>query len=231
MTLTVVIPGYNEAATIAETVTRWGAVIAAIPGARILVVDDASTDDMPAQLAAAAARDPRLIVMRQQRNQGHGPALRAGLLAAEGAWLFHSDADLEIAPEEFPRFWAAKDRHDMVVGYRERRADGALRLVISRSLRAILRLVAGVQVRDANCPAKLMRAALVRDLLARVPADAFIPMVHLMTLARRDQLRIAEIAVAHHPRGGGRATIRGIAKWARVGWRCLGEIARLRRRA
>jgi glycosyltransferase involved in cell wall biosynthesis len=91
--LSVVVPAYNEAAGIADTLR---AVLAALERAgigdhEVLVVDNASTDGTPA--AVEALRDPRVRLLRNARNLGKGASMRRGMLEARGELRLHCDAD------------------------------------------------------------------------------------------------------------------------------------------
>jgi glycosyltransferase involved in cell wall biosynthesis len=88
-------PAYNEEATIADAVgevQRW--VLAALPSAELIVVNDGSRDDTGKILERLAASEPRLRVVNQ-KNAGHGAALRTGL---------------ELARGEYVSCWTATDR-------------------------------------------------------------------------------------------------------------------------
>ncbi len=96
--LSVVMPCYNEAATVLETCRR---VLASPYTNQLLVVDDASTDGS-AELVESIA-DPRVQVVHQGRNQGKGAALRRGFALAQGPFVVVQDADLEYDPVDFGR--------------------------------------------------------------------------------------------------------------------------------
>jgi glycosyltransferase involved in cell wall biosynthesis len=94
--LTVVVPAYNEADTIAQVVER----VQALPyRCQIIVVDDCSTDGT---YDAATALGDGVEVLRHDRNQGKGAALRTGFANARGRVVVIQDADLEYDPVEIP---------------------------------------------------------------------------------------------------------------------------------
>ncbi|MFN9334155.1 MAG: glycosyltransferase family 2 protein [Planctomycetota bacterium] len=97
--LSVLMPAYNEAATIRDVVA---AVWAAPFRKELVVVDDGSTDGTGAVLQAIAAADPTVRLLRHERNLGKGAALRTAFAAARGdVWLIQ-DADREYSPEDYP---------------------------------------------------------------------------------------------------------------------------------
>jgi glycosyltransferase involved in cell wall biosynthesis len=97
--LSVVVPVYNERATIAEIIRRVRAV--PIPK-EIIVVDDGSTDGTR-ELLATIDRGDDLQIVLHERNRGKGAALRTGFLRAAGDIVLVQDADLEYDPAEYPR--------------------------------------------------------------------------------------------------------------------------------
>ena len=117
MKLSVVIPVYNEAETIAAVVER----VRRVPIEKeIVAVDDCSTDATRARLAELAAQGDDLRVILHDRNRGKGAALRTGFDAATGDVVIIQDADLEYDPFDYPRLLApiVEGRADVVYGSR-----------------------------------------------------------------------------------------------------------------
>jgi polyisoprenyl-phosphate glycosyltransferase len=100
------IPLYNEELVVPELLRRVDAVLDSIPGGphEIVFVDDGSTDRTLAALHAAAARDPRLVVVSLSRNFGHQAALTAALDHVTGDVTVVMDGDLQDAPEAITAF-------------------------------------------------------------------------------------------------------------------------------
>ncbi len=94
--LSVVMPAYNEAATIEAIVTL---VLASPFTAELIIIDDASTD-RTAELVTAMS-DPRIRLLRQEVNQGKGAAIRRGFAAATQQFVIVQDADMEYDPADY----------------------------------------------------------------------------------------------------------------------------------
>lgn len=105
--ITVLMPVYNAEAYLQEALDSIGAQT--YGDFELLVVDDGSTDGSPDILARHAARDPRLVVLRQA-NGGVSAALNAGLAAARGSYIARMDADDRMAPERLARQLAFLER-------------------------------------------------------------------------------------------------------------------------
>jgi glycosyltransferase involved in cell wall biosynthesis len=117
MKLSVIIPCYNERATIASLIAAVRA--APVDALEIIVVDDGSTDGTRDVLASEVAPLVERVILHE-RNQGKGAALRTGFAAATGDVVVVQDADLEYDPQEYPRLIApiAAGKADVVYGSR-----------------------------------------------------------------------------------------------------------------
>lgn len=117
MLLSVIMPCYNEAATLPAILDRVRAIGI---DKEIIVVDDHSSDDTYALLMAEAARDPNLRVVRHPSNRGKGAAVRSGLAHACGEIVIIQDADLEYDPNDYYEVVQpiADGRVDVVFGSR-----------------------------------------------------------------------------------------------------------------
>ena len=227
--LTVLMPAYNEEDIIAAAVTEWHAeVITQIPGSRLLVIDDCSTDGTAAVLAQLSRSLPGVGFLRREVNGGHGRALLFGFQQVMSQFVFQTDSDRQHCPTDFWRLWELRDQFDFVFGVRVKRQDGAFRKLVTTLMRVLNWLVWQVWISDANCPFKLMRREALAAVLKQIPQDTFIPMVMVSILARRRGFRVTEVPVHHQARQGGTPSLRGIARWVRVSCLCAYQLVCLR---
>ncbi|MGO9479330.1 MAG: glycosyltransferase family 2 protein, partial [Limisphaerales bacterium] len=115
--LSVVMPVYNEAATVAEVIK---VVLAQRPVQQLIIVDDASRDGTWEKLQSATNGDARVTLVRHEQNQGKGAALRTGFAQAQAGIAMIQDADLEYDPTEYHRLLVPilSGKADVVFGSR-----------------------------------------------------------------------------------------------------------------
>jgi glycosyltransferase involved in cell wall biosynthesis len=121
MLLSIVMPVFNEGATLREVITRLGSVDMPIPW-ELIVVDDGSSDGAVDEVSSTwAPGAERVVVVRALRNQGKGAALRRGFELARGDVLGVQDADLEYDPVQIPELIRPilEGRADAVFGTRQ----------------------------------------------------------------------------------------------------------------
>lgn len=228
-TSVIVMPVYNEQDCIGQVCQEWLEIVETVPGARLLVIDDGSTDRTPEILEELARHHPALTVLHQS-NTGHGGAVLHGYRTALEMgceWVCQVDGDGQLQVRDLARLWEAAARFRCVLGYRVGRKDPVHRRWLSAGLRLLIAVVFGVRLRDPNVPFRLMEARYLAELLPLVPENAFAPNVFLSILARRRGQDFCEVPVSHLERRAGRGSLRG----ARLLWvlaRCLKELLAFR---
>lgn len=199
--LTVVVPAYNERATVLEVLRRVREV--PLPGGlEIVVVDDGSTDGT-ADLLRGLPPDPGLRVHLQPVNRGKGAAVRKGIELATGDWIVLQDADLELDPREHARLLAAalEERDAVVFGSRflgRPPAWRALNWWANRALTALTNLLFGARLTDMETCYKLFPAGFLKSL--RLDGDRFEIEPELAAKTLRLGRRIRELPIAYAPR-------------------------------
>ena len=219
-----VLPAYNEAASLGDTVERWAAALERCTREyEIIVVDDGSEDGTAAVLRALADRYARLRIVTHATNLGYGAAIVHGFAHATLPLLFFTDADGQYEPDDVRLLLHAVRSADVAVGYRLERADPRMRCVLSRGYNYLARRLLGLTLRDLNCAFKLMRRETADRLQPQ--STGFSVNAELVANAQRAGMRIVEIPVRHRPRHAGRSTVRpfhvvvSLYGLARLRWR------------
>jgi dolichol-phosphate mannosyltransferase len=215
MRVLVVLPTYDEAATIEEVLRR---VRQAWPEGRVLVVDDGSPDgtaDLADKVGEALGG---IDVMRRDQRRGLGDAYRAGFARGlhEGAdALVEMDSDLSHDPGALPSLIAALDDHDLVIGSRYI-PGGSIphwrphRRLLSRLANVYSSLMLGVPVRDMTSGFRIYRAELLRAMeVETVRADGYAFQIEMTYRAAELSARIAEVPIRFVDREMGKSKMSG----------------------
>ncbi len=200
MKLDIVIPAYNERHTIREILKRVDAVGMAD---EIIVVDDGSTDgtrDILAELNGTG--DVRVIF--QEKNQGKGAAVRAGIHAATGDVILIQDADLEYDPRDYPALMKPirEGLADVVYGSRflggPRRPVMFWHMVANKMLTLMTNLLYDTILTDMETGYKVFRREVVEGMKLRANRFDFEPEFTAKILKRK--VRIFEVPITFNPR-------------------------------
>jgi glycosyltransferase involved in cell wall biosynthesis len=201
--LTVLVPVYNEAATIDALLRR---VLAAPYRKQVVVVDDGSRDDTQSVLQRWEGR-ANFVFLRHAVNRGKGAAIRTGLDRARGKFTLIQDADLEYDPGEYPRMLEplVAGQADVVYGsrYLDMQAPGRAPWTLNRvgvvGLNLWLRLLYGVRLTDEATCYKAFPTEVLRRMDLACERFEFCPEV--TAKASRLGLRIHEVPISYRPRG------------------------------
>ena len=197
--LSVVVPIYEEAGTIAELHRRATAALQALGRPyELILVDDGSADGTWAEIERLRARDDRLRAVRFKRNFGQHPAMHAGLARARGDIVVTMDGDLQNAPEDIGRLVEAVDAGaDVASGRRAARHDSWGRTLPSRLINGMLRRFTGVSISDFGCAFNAYRRSAVEPMLGVIGRQKF-----TKALVLSGGASVVEVDVSHAPRSG-----------------------------
>jgi dolichol-phosphate mannosyltransferase len=202
VTLSIVIPVYNEAESLAALHAELREVAqSAGYELEIIWIDDGSTDGSWEIISRLAAEDPQVRGIRFRRNFGKAAALSAGFGEAHGDLVVTLDADLQDDPREIPRFLAEMQHGlDVVSGWKQVRHDPWHKVFPSRVFNALVSWLTGVKLHDHNCGMKCYRREIFDEVQLYGELHRFVPV-----LAAARGYRIGELAIHHRPRTFGRS--------------------------
>ncbi len=200
--LSVVIPVFNETDSVEFLHRRLSETLAAIGKSyEVIYVDDGSTDGSDKKLGELYRNDPRMTVIRFNRNYGQHAAVIAGFERSQGDIVVTLDADLQNPPEEIPKLLAKlEEGYDVVGGWREGRQDSGVRRVLSFLVNRVSSLIVGVKMKDYGCMLRAYRRPVVKRICECQEMASFIP-----ALANAFAGSVAEISVSHSARETGRS--------------------------
>jgi glycosyltransferase involved in cell wall biosynthesis len=202
MKISIVIPAYNEASTIEETLKR----VYRVPyDKEIIVVDDGSTDgtrDLLQQSQLISSMGIRVLL--HKKNQGKGAALRTGFKAVGGDVVIIQDADLEQDPDEYQKLLEpiANGTADVVYGSRflsgTYRSSSFLQIAANRLLTSLSNAILGARLSDMETGYKIFTRKVLDGLTIRSDRFGFEPEFTAKVVKRR--FRIIEVPVTYNPR-------------------------------
>ncbi|HVT45188.1 MAG TPA: glycosyltransferase [Thermoanaerobaculia bacterium] len=200
-TLSVIVPCYNERATVAELLRR----VREVPiDKEILVVDDRSTDGSRDVVSALAAEWPEIRHLLQPENQGKGAALRRGIAEARGDIVLIQDADLEYDPGDYPKLLQPILDGDADVVYGSRFEGHPRRVMLfwhtlgNKFLTLLSNATTNLNLTDMETCYKVFRREVIQSIRLTSNRFGFEPEV-TARVARRGY-RIYEVPISYHGR-------------------------------
>ena len=201
MSLSLIIPVYNEIDTVEEILRR---VTATGVANQIILVDDGSTDGTSDLLEGLARQGTNLQLIRHECNRGKGAAIRSGIGAATCDLVLIQDADLEYDPRDIPALLVPiqEGKADVVFGSRflgaARRPTMFWHMVANKLLTLMTNILYNSILSDMETGYKLFRREILQQIPLRSRRFDFEPEITAKLLKRK--VRIFEVPITFNPR-------------------------------
>jgi glycosyltransferase involved in cell wall biosynthesis len=200
--LSVVMPVYNEAATVARVIET---VLAQRPVQELIIVDDCSSDGTWKVLQGLESRDQRLRLIHHEKNQGKGAALRTGFRHASAPVVIVQDADFEYSPSEYYRVLTPilTGKADVVYGSRFI-GSGAHRVLYywhsvgNKLLTTLSNMATNLNLTDMETCYKTFRREVIEKIVIEENRFGFEP--EITAKVSKMKLRVYEVAISYHGR-------------------------------
>jgi glycosyltransferase involved in cell wall biosynthesis len=202
--LSILIPVYNEKATVRSAIDRILAVDYPVPRVELVIVDDGSIDGTDEILRELAAGEDRINLIHHQQNGGKGEAVKTAIHSANGTYAAIMDADLEYEPSDIGRLLAPvlAGEADVVFGSRGFESHSAFSfwyVMGNRGVTLVANLLFNCYLSDIMTCHKLMSTKIWRDLDLRCTGFDIEPEITGKVLAQGHQ--IYEVPVRYRARG------------------------------
>lgn len=227
MKLSILVPAFNEERTIIAVLDALvGLKLPAGVAKEVIVVDDLSTDGTVAAVEKfiAGCSDGSVRLLQQDNNRGKGAAIHRGIWAATGTWMLVQDADLELEPQEIVGLLGPLLAGEADVVYGNRFHNGPPYPGYPRSsywanifLTWLSNRFTGLGLGDMEVCYKLMPMEVAKHLVLHEQRFGFEPEV-TAALARREELRWAQVPVKYLARSAGEGKKIGWKDGARAIW-------------
>lgn len=196
--------------------------------ASLVIANDGSKDHTLAKLEELSSSHPYLVAL-DKPNSGHGATLMHLYRYAidhNADYIFQTDSDGQTNPDEFWQFWNEREKYDLQVGHRNTREDGFSRIVVTKVLKAVVRLSFGVSVIDANTPFRLFNVKKMADVLSLIPQDFFLANVAMSAIAVKNKKHARWLPITFRPRQGGVNSI-NLRRIFKIGIKALGDFKKI----
>lgn len=222
----IVVPVYNEARVLAASIRTLVEFLsrACAYDWRVVIADNASTDETPAIMWDLAGSYPRVQAMRIE-TKGRGIALKRAWLASDAAIHAYMDVDLSTDLSAVtPLLDRVTDGYDIAIGSRHIpqavRRRGVKREVLSQTYNGLLRMLFRTSIADAQCGFKAVSHRVVTELVPRIESNGWFFDTELLLLAEHAGYRIAQVPVHWIEDRDSRVRIaRTVAEYLRETWR------------
>ncbi len=200
--LSIIIPAYNEEKRIGGTLKDFSRFF---DNKRmryeLIIVMDGCTDGTPGIVKGFAKRNRNIRFIVSNDRQGKGGALLKGFAVARGDYVAYTDADGSTPPSEILSLLKRIGDYDGIIGSRWMKGSYVaekqtlMRRIASRGFNVLVRLVFGLNYKDTQCPAKLFKGSVVREVAAKLEVTNFAIDACILYVIKKMGYRVKEVPI------------------------------------
>ena len=205
-TLSIVVPLYNEEEGITQLIKAIFTELSEDANFLELVLVDDGSDDRTAETVLKLAEiEPRIRMLRHERNRGLGAAIRTGLEAAAGDLILYTDADIPFDFTLIPQLITLAGKDHVIIGYRINRGEGIRRWILTKGYNLFCRFALGLRFRDINFACKLIPRRAIRGM--RLSSEGSFIDAEMLLECQRQGFAISEVPLTYYRRTRGLSTL------------------------
>lgn len=228
--LYIIIPAYNEEDNIESVATDWCKVIDKIGNnSKLVIINDGSKDKTYEKLKSLSKDMPNLVVLDKE-NSGHGGTVLYGYKYAldnKASYIFQTDSDGQTVSSEFWEFWNKRHDFNAIIGSRTKRQDGFSRVIVTKTLKAVIYLIFGLNIEDANTPFRLIERDTLKQYYKMIPENFNLSNVMLSILMVDGNKKVKFIPITFKPRQGGVNSI-NLKKISKIGIQAIKDFRNIK---
>lgn len=227
ISLSAVLPAHNEEENIETTVSQCVSYLEKNVGSyEVIVVNDGSSDNTRGIVEKISPTNPSVILVNHQVNRGYGEALLSGFEKASLDYIFFMDSDGQFNISDLDRMLPSANESDVLIGYREDRADSPLRSLNAWMYAMYIYFMFGLKVKDMDCAFKVFPSKAYHSVRPIMSGGALFTAEFLIKL-KNHGFKIKEFPVRHFPRRFGTqsgANIKVILRMFKESWKLRNEL-------
>ena len=227
ISLSVVLPAHNEEENIETTVKQCMSYLDnAVGSYEVIVVNDGSSDSTPTIVQELTEENPSVVLLNHEVNRGYGGALLSGFEGATLDYIFFMDSDGQFDISDLDRMLPDVNEKEVLIGYREDRADSPIRSLNAWLYAMYIYLMFGLKVRDMDCAFKVFPTKAYHSVRPILSGGALFTAEFLIKL-KKQGYKLREYPVRHFPRRFGTqsgANISVILRMFKESWKLRNEL-------
>jgi len=218
--LSVFFPVYNEEENIPLFVNEALEILPRVAQKyEIIIINDGSKDRSKKIAQTLAKENKNIRLVNHRDNRGYGAALKSGFKASKYDWVFFTDGDLQFNLHQIKKFIPHTENHDLMIGFRKKRAEGKIRAFNARLFKVYIDLLFRLHVKDIDCAFKLIKANQIKSL--NLISDGAFTSAEFLYKLKKKKVKLKQIAVTHQARKFGKPTGNDFKVIVKAGWEAL----------
>lgn len=225
--ISAILPAHNEAENIKTTVENCVSYLEKnTSDYEVVVVNDGSSDNTKQIVDKLSSTNSKVFLVNHKINKGYGSALRSGFDEAKKEFIFFMDSDGQFDVQDLDRLLPLASGENVVLGYREDRADSFIRSLNAWMYAMYIYLMFGLNVKDMDCAFKIFPTKAYQNIKPIKAGGALFTAEFLIKL-KRAGFNFKEVPVRHFPRQFGTqsgANIKVILRMFKESWKLRNEL-------